>query len=539
MRLRILFLGSISVSLLLVFISLKTLVTFNFLEYSDIVGILEYISIIMFSVIFIYVFYFMLMKNNSETMLKKSLEDILDISSLVSKTDSEGNITYVNDKFCNVSGYKRQELLGKNHRILKSEEHSDEFWADMYNTTLEYKTIWNDIIINEKKEGGKYFLNSWIKADFNEKGKHVGFTSVRQDITELTNYLEVIKNQEKEIRNVLNAIDKSNGVVEFKPDGTILKVNNNFLELVDYKLEEVVNKHHSIFIDKKTKNSKQYKMFWEDLKNGKFKYGDFERYKKCGEKIIIHGTYNPIFDSDGNVIKILKVATDITKSVNQKMELEKKNTYLEHAAKILRHDMHSGINTYIPRGIKSLKRRLTEEKIKELRVEVPLKLIEEGLSHAQKVYEGVKEFTKLVKKDSILDKEVFNLKEILVQYLKSTSYSDQVKIDDLIEKNVNKSLFCTAIDNLIRNGLKYNDSKTKIINIYMERNDILVVEDNGRGMSLEEFEEYSKPYVRKETNKEAGSGLGLNICIAIMNEHGFTITCEKSKYGGTKLKIKL
>jgi len=539
MRLRILFLGSISVSLLLVFISLKTLVTFNFLEYSDIVGILEYISIIIFSVIFIYVFYFMLMKNNSETMLKKSLEDILDISSLVSKTDSEGNITYVNDKFCNVSGYKRQELLGKNHRILKSEEHSDEFWADMYNTTLEYKTIWNDIIINEKKEGGKYFLNSWIKADFNEKGKHVGFTSVRQDITELTNYLEVIKNQEKEIRNVLNAIDKSNGVVEFKPDGTILKVNNNFLELVDYKLEEVVNKHHSIFIDKKTKNSKQYKMFWEDLKNGKFKYGDFERYKKCGEKIIIHGTYNPIFDSDGNVIKILKVATDITKSINQKMELEKKNTYLEHAAKILRHDMHSGINTYIPRGIKSLKRRLTEEKIKELRVEVPLKLIEEGLSHAQKVYEGVKEFTKLVKKDSILDKEVFNLKEILVQYLKSTSYSDQVKIDDLIEKNVNKSLFCTAIDNLIRNGLKYNDSKTKIINIYMERNDILVVEDNGRGMSLEEFEEYSKPYVRKETNKEAGSGLGLNICIAIMNEHGFTITCEKSKYGGTKLKIKL
>ena len=64
----------------------------------------------------------------------------------------------------------------------------------------------------------------------------------------------------------------------------------------------------------------------------------------------------------------------------------------------------------------------------------------------------------------------------------------------------------------------------KLMNPYLEKN---------------EFEEYSKPYVRKETNKESGSGLGLNICIAIMNEHGFTITCEKSKYGGTKLKIKL
>lgn len=539
MRIRILLLGAASISLLLVFITFKTLVTFKIIEYSNVIGFLEYISMIVFSVISTYVFYFMLMKSNSETILKKSLEDILDNSSLVSKTDSEGNITYVNDKFCDVSGYKRQELLGKNHRILKSDEHDDDFWVNMYKTTLEYKSIWSDIIINDKKDGGQYFLNSWIKADFDERGKHVGFTSVRQDITEQTKSLEVIKNQEKEIRNVLNAIDKSNGVVEFKPDGTIINANNNFLDLIGYKLEEVINKHHSVFIDKKTKNSKEYRMFWEDLANGKFKYGDFERYKKCGEKIIIHGTYNPIFDKDGNIIKILKVATDITETVNQKMELEKKNTYLEHAAKILRHDMHSGINTYIPRGLKSLKRRLTEEKIKELRVEVPLKLIEEGLCHAQKVYEGVKEFTKLVKKDSILDKEECDPTEILLKYLKSTSYSDQVKIDKLPKLIVNKSLFCTGIDNLIRNGLKYNDSKSKLVKIYMERKDILVVEDNGRGMSMEEFEEYSKPYVRKEGNKESGSGLGLNICIAIMNEHGFTVNCEKSKDGGTKIKIKL
>jgi PAS domain S-box-containing protein len=539
MRIRILLLGAASISLLLVFITFKTLVTFKFIEYSNAIGFLEYISMIIFSIITTYVFYFMLMKNNSEIILKKSLEDILDNSSLVSKTDSEGNITYVNDKFCDVSGYKRQELLGKNHRILKSDEHDDDFWANMYNTTLEYKSIWSDVIVNEKKGGGQYFLNSWIKADFDERGKHVGFTSVRQDITEQTNSLEVIKNQEKEIRNVLNAIDKSNGVVEFKPDGTIINANNNFLDLIGYKLEEVINKHHSVFIDRKTKNSKEYRIFWEDLSSGKFKYGDFERYKKCGEKIIIHGTYNPIFDKDGNVVKILKVATDITETVNQKMELEKKNTYLEHAAKILRHDMHSGINTYIPRGLKSLKRRLTEEKIKELRVEVPLKLIEEGLSHAQKVYEGVKEFTKLVKKDSILDKEECDPTETLLKYLKSTSYSDQVKIDKLPNLIVNKSLFCTGIDNLIRNGLKYNDSKSKLVKIYMENKNTLIVEDNGRGMSMEEFEEYSKPYVRKKDNKESGSGLGLNICIAIMNEHGFTVSCEKSKYGGTKIKIKL
>jgi len=344
------------------------------------------------------------------------------------------------------------------------------------------------------------------------------------------------KSEQLQLR--LSAIDATNAVIEFTTDGHILSINKTFTDVFGYGTE-IINKHHSILVPKRIANSKGYKKFWTDLEKGKHKFDEFERIDKEGNTIWITGTYVPIKNKSGKVYKILKIAQNNTQSVKTLQELEKKNTYLEHAAKILRHDMHSGINTYIPRGIKSLKRRLSEEKIKELKIKTPLKLIEEGLHHSQKVYEGVKEFTKLVKKDSKLDKEVIDLKEILTQYLKSTSYSDQVKIDYLISTSVNKSLFCTAVDNLIRNGLKYNDSRTKIINIYMERKDILVVEDNGRGMSMEEFEEYSKPYVRKEGNKESGSGLGLNICIAIMNEHGFTVNCEKSKYGGTKLKIKL
>ena len=79
--------------------------------------------------------------------------------------------------------------------------------------------------------------------------------------------------------------------------------------------------------------------------------------------------------------------------------MSQKEFDLEHAAKILRHDMHSGINTYIPRGLSSLKRRLSEDQIKELKIDAPLRMIEEGLTHTQKVYKGVKEFTNLVKAD--------------------------------------------------------------------------------------------------------------------------------------------
>jgi K+-sensing histidine kinase KdpD len=200
--------------------------------------------------------------------------------------------------------------------------------------------------------------------------------------------------------------------------------------------------------------------------------------------------------------------------------------------------MHSGINTYIPRGLSSLKRRMTDEQIKELKIDAPLRMIEEGLIHTQKVYKGVKEFTNLVKKDAQLDKQVYNLKEILDSYFSSTSYVKQIIIKDLISLEVNDALFCTAVDNLVRNGLKYNDNSTKMVTIFMQDDSTLCIQDNGRGMSQEEFIELSKPYIRKENQKENGSGLGLNICIAIMEEHGFKVTAEKLEEG-TKLKIKL
>ncbi len=228
----------------------------------------------------------------------------------------------------------------------------------------------------------------------------------------------------------------------------------------------------------------------------------------------------------------IKETNDITKEIN------KKNTYLEHAAKILRHDMHSGINTYIPRGINSLERRLPIDIVSSLKLESPLKMIKEGLAHTQKVYKGVYEFTNLVKKDSKLNTELCDLRQILIDYLSNTSYISQVAVDYLPTIEVNQALFCTAIDNLIRNGLKYNDSEFKMVAIFMEDESHISIQDNGRGMTQEEFEYLSQPYTRKKDQKETGTGLGLNICVAILQEHGFSVSCEKNQ-DGTKMKIKI
>jgi len=357
----------------------------------------------------LYAFAYSIKENNTINNSFEEFESFVDSSVLVSYADAKGKITYVNKKFEKVSGYKYKELIGRDHSIVNSKEHPKEFWNDMYKTVVKDKKIWNGIVTNKKKNGELYWVNSYIKAEFNEDKELTGFVSIRYEVTDV---------------------------------------------------------------------------------------------------------------------------------VKGSLEIQKKNTYLEHAAKILRHDMHSGINTYIPRGISSLERRLTPELIAELKLESPLKMLKEGLAHAQKVYKGVYEFTNLVKNDSKLETQPSDLTKLLTEYLSSTAYSKQVAIDTLPTVNVNPPLFCTAVDNLIRNGLKYNDSDFKMVAVFMLNENTIGVQDNGRGMTQEEFEHLSKPYTRKPNQNEQGTGLGLNICLAILKEHGFSVSCEKNE-AGTLMKIKL
>ena len=218
-------------------------------------------------------------------------------------------------------------------------------------------------------------------------------------------------------------------------------------------------------------------------------------------------------------------------------DIAKKNSYLEHAARIIRHDMHSGINTYMPRGISSLEKRLTTEDIQRLKIEGALKMVKEGLSHTQRVYKSVYEFTNLVKQNVVLNKTLSDVKDLVWKYISPNSYSSQVEISDLGQLEVNETLFCNAIENLIKNGLSYNDSEVKKIKIYNEE-EYLIVEDNGRGFSQKDFDKHLKKYSKKADVTGDEKGLGLNICVAILEEHGFKLTCEKIDTG-TKMKIKI
>lgn len=118
-----------------------------------------------------------------------------------------------------------------------------------------------------------------------------------------------------DLKNTIEAVNRSMAIIEFNPQGEIVTANENFLKTMGYSLNEIKGKHHSMFCDEKFRNSKEYTLFWEELRNGKYQSGKFVRFGKNHKLIHLEASYNPIKNDNGQVYKVIKFATDITNQV--------------------------------------------------------------------------------------------------------------------------------------------------------------------------------------------------------------------------------
>jgi methyl-accepting chemotaxis protein len=121
-----------------------------------------------------------------------------------------------------------------------------------------------------------------------------------------------------DLRGKIAAIDKSQAVIEFRMDGTILTANENFLKAMGYALDEIVERHHGMFVDDRYRESSDYKEFWTRLGNGEFQTGEYKRVGKGGREVWIQGAYNPILDLNGRPCKVVKYATNVTEQVQMR-----------------------------------------------------------------------------------------------------------------------------------------------------------------------------------------------------------------------------
>ncbi|REL29435.1 methyl-accepting chemotaxis protein [Thalassotalea euphylliae] len=222
----------------------------------------------------------------------------------------DGTIVTANDNFLNAMGYTLEEVVGKHHSM---------FAEAGYANTAEYAAFWQQLnqgefVTGEFKRIGKDGQPVWIQASynpiFNEEGKATGVVKFATDITEQ-------KIAAANFQGQIDAISKSQAVIEFNMDGTIITANDNFLNAMGYSLVEVQGKHHSIFADSEYANSLEYKLFWEKLGRGEFEAGEYRRVGKNGKEVWIQASYNPILDMEGKPFKVVKYASDIT---TQKLE---------------------------------------------------------------------------------------------------------------------------------------------------------------------------------------------------------------------------
>jgi PAS domain S-box-containing protein len=143
----------------------------------------------------------------------------------------------------------------------------------------------------------------------------------------------ILQQEEKDAENTakMNAINAAQAVIEFKPDGTILTANDNFLKTVGYSLDEINGKHHSLFVEDSYKHSAEYSEFWAKLNRGENIPGEFRRFGKGGKLIVIQASYNAIPDCSGKIIKVVKYATDITETAKTREEAARVSSMMDQA----------------------------------------------------------------------------------------------------------------------------------------------------------------------------------------------------------------
>ncbi|MES2196349.1 MAG: PAS domain-containing methyl-accepting chemotaxis protein [Pseudomonadota bacterium] len=260
----------------------------------------------------------------------RSMEDAGRIAAIgraqaVIEFNLDGTIISANDTFLGVMGYALSEIQGKHHSMFVGQAERDgseyrEFWASL--NRGEFKSA-------EYKRFGKGGKEIWILASYNpildETGKPFKVVKFATDVT-------AQKLQTADLAGQIAAIGKSQAVIEFNMDGSILTANENFLGAMGYSLAEIQGRHHRMFVDPAERDSPEYREFWASLNRGVYQAAEYRRVGKGGREIWIQGSYNPILDLNGKPFKVVKYATDTTAQVIARMRNERVRTMMESVA---------------------------------------------------------------------------------------------------------------------------------------------------------------------------------------------------------------
>ena len=249
--------------------------------------------------------------------------------------DMDGTIAVANDNFLKAMGYRLEEIMGKHHSM---------FVEPAYRDSPEYREFWaklkrGQFLAAEFKRIGKNGREVWIEASYNPILDKLG---TPYKVVKFATDISHKKAEFVDLLGKIDAIKRSQAVIEFGLDGVILDANQNFLDLMGYRLDEIKGQHHRIFVEPSFRDSPAYRQFWENLNRGEFQAAQYKRIGKNSREVWIEASYNPVRDLNGNIYKVVKFATDLSERKRQTTALA--NTF-ETGVKLLVVSVTASSNT--------------------------------------------------------------------------------------------------------------------------------------------------------------------------------------------------
>ena len=471
----------------------------------------------------------------SDTNLK-DITDALNSSSIVAITDPKGTITYVNDKFIEISKYTEDELLGQNHSILNSGYHSKEFFKQMWAAIGRGKT-WKGEIQNRAKDGTLYWVDTTIVPFLNRKGRPYQYVSIRSDITSRKRAEADLKESLKEVKDYKFAIDESAIVAFTNEKGIIKSVNDKFVEISKYSREELIGQDHRI-LNSGFHSKEFFKNLWRTIGSGEVWRGEIRNKAKDGSLYWVDTTIVPFLNDNGKPYQYLAIRSDITE--------RKQNEELIH-----RQDKLAAVGQLAAGVAHEIRNPLTSMKgyaeFLQLDEEDPqrLEFIDIILDEIERVNNIVEEFM-LLAKPKVVELEEKNIIPVLKNILSLLEFEARKRnvnlhLDveqEIVQIECDENRLKQVFLNFIKNGIEAMPSGGDLfVKAEVRNNNIEIsIQDTGVGIPPETLKKIGEPFY---TTKKNGNGLGLMVSFKIIESHNGKVYIESEQNKGTTFKILL
>lgn len=479
------------------------------------------------------------------------LKSALDSSAIVARTDKFGVIIQVNEKFCQISGYSEEELIGKTHKIINSGYHPKEFFAELWGTISGGK-VWRGEIRNKAKNGTYYWVATTITPFMDDAGEPFEYIAIRFDITDRKKAEDAIRESEKRYSDMINNIPDA--LWQADENGNFVYISENIQRISGYTPNELLNSNIAFWVNIIHQKDRRrvfdaFKNFFE--KSDKFEI-DYRIKKKSGEWSWIHMRAVNVVVSN-SVKTAAGVIMDINDRKNAEIELEKSRNELRETNyqkdkffSIISHDLRSpftglmGFASFLVSEMDTL----TSEEIREY-----LSQINKTTNNIYNLLNNLLEWSRVQMGKMEYQPVSLSLLEkmkIIVNLFSANAAKKNIELQMKIAQDIlvfaDENMLRSILQNLISNAIKFTASGG-IVKVNAEVKGKFVeisVIDTGTGIDPESLNRIFKMevnYTTRGTHNEAGAGLGLMLTKELVEKHGGKIKVQSKVGEGSKFTI--